>query len=57
MIEGASGENLPAEDLLREEISRLQGDGMRVKEIAEVLGEKYDYPKREIYRIALERHR
>ena len=57
VVEGASEKNSPAEDLLRAEIGQLQRDGMRVKEIAEVLGEKYDYSKKEIYRIALDRNR
>ncbi len=36
------------------EIRRLKRKGMRVKEIAELLGEKFSYPKREVYRLALE---
>jgi len=39
---------------LRQEIQRLQKEGIRVKEIAEILGEKFSYPKREIYRLVLE---
>lgn len=39
---------------LRAEIERLKREGMRVKEIAALLGEKFSYPKREIYRLALE---
>jgi 16S rRNA (cytidine1402-2'-O)-methyltransferase len=57
VIEGGSEANSPSEDTLREEIAKLQRDGMRIKEIAEVLGEKYDYAKKEIYRLALERSR
>ncbi len=38
---------------LRAEIQRLRGEGMRVKEIAEVLGEKFSIPKREVYRRVL----
>ena len=40
-------------DVLISEIRRLQKEGMRVKEIAEVLGEKFSFPKREVYRLAL----
>jgi len=39
---------------LRAEIERLKREGMRVKEIAALLGEKFSYPKREIYRLVLE---
>jgi 16S rRNA (cytidine1402-2'-O)-methyltransferase len=42
------------EELLRGEIERLKSEGMHVKEIAALLGEKFSYPKREIYRLALE---
>jgi len=42
-------------DVLSAEIQRLKEKGLRVKEIAEVLGEKFSCPKREIYRLALEK--
>jgi 16S rRNA (cytidine1402-2'-O)-methyltransferase len=54
VIEGGSDVNAASEDALRGEIARLKGEGMRVKEIAEVIGEKYGYSKREIYRLAME---
>ncbi len=38
---------------IRSEIQRLRAQGMRVKEIAEILGEKYSTSKREIYQLAL----
>ena len=38
---------------MKAEILELKGKGLRVKEIAEVLGEKFGYPKKEIYRLAL----
>ena len=38
---------------IRSEIQRLRTQGMRVKEIAEILGEKYSTSKREIYQLAL----
>jgi len=41
-------------ELLYAEIERLKREGMRVKEIAALLGEKFSYPKREIYRLVLE---
>ena len=38
---------------IKSEIQRLRAQGMRVKEIAEILGEKYSTSKREIYQLAL----
>ena len=40
---------------IRSEIQRLRAEGMRVKEIAEILGERYSMSKREVYRLTLER--
>jgi 16S rRNA (cytidine1402-2'-O)-methyltransferase len=54
VIEGRTGETSTSEEGLRAEIDKLKDDGTRVKEIAEILGEKYGYSKREIYRLALE---
>lgn len=54
VVGGAEKKPAPAEDLLRAEIRKLGKKGMRVKEIAEVLGEKFSYSKREVYRLALE---
>jgi 16S rRNA (cytidine1402-2'-O)-methyltransferase len=53
VIRGASGELTVTEEILKAEVERLKGNGLRVKEIAEVLGEKYGYSKKEIYRLAL----
>jgi 16S rRNA (cytidine1402-2'-O)-methyltransferase len=53
IINGASGGSGVSEDRLKAEILELKGKGLRVKEIAEVLGEKFGYPKKEIYRLAL----
>jgi 16S rRNA (cytidine1402-2'-O)-methyltransferase len=53
IISGSAGESLVTEDRLKAEISELHLRGMRIKEIAEVLGEKFGYPKKEIYRLAL----
>lgn len=54
IIEGCSDVKPPSEEALREEIAKLKGEGMRVKEIAEIIGEKYGYSKREIYQLAME---
>ncbi|MEX0806613.1 MAG: 16S rRNA (cytidine(1402)-2'-O)-methyltransferase [Candidatus Binatia bacterium] len=54
ILEGSSDENAISEVALRDEIGKLQRDGMRIKEMAEVLGEKYGYSKKEIYRLALQ---
>ena len=54
VVRGSEGQGPPADDLLMVEIRRLKRKGMRVKEIAELLGEKFSYPKREVYRLALE---
>ena len=53
MISGSAGAPRVNEDLLKAEILELKDQGLRVKEIAEVLGEKFGYPKKEIYRLAL----
>jgi 16S rRNA (cytidine1402-2'-O)-methyltransferase len=53
IVSGSAGESRVNEDLLQAEIRELKGKGLRVKEIAEVLGEKFGYPKKEIYRLAL----
>jgi 16S rRNA (cytidine1402-2'-O)-methyltransferase len=53
IISGSAGESRVNEDRLKAEIRELKGKGMRVKEIAEVLGEKFGYPKKDIYRLAL----
>jgi 16S rRNA (cytidine1402-2'-O)-methyltransferase len=54
VIHGSTGEPAASAALLREEIRSLQAKGLRVKEIADLLGAKYASPKREIYRMALE---
>jgi 16S rRNA (cytidine1402-2'-O)-methyltransferase len=53
IISGSTGESRMNEDLLKAEIRELKGQGLRHKEIAEVLGEKFGYAKKEIYRLAL----
>jgi 16S rRNA (cytidine1402-2'-O)-methyltransferase len=50
-------ENAISQEQIKAEISALKNSGLRVKEIAEVLGEKYGYSKKEIYRLALAQSR
>ncbi len=57
LISGSAGEQIPLEDLIRAEIEELLQKGLRVKEIAEVLGERFSYPKRDVYRLVLEKER
>lgn len=54
VIRGSAGESTVSEDHLKADIRRLKEQGMRVKEIAELLSERYGYSKKEIYRLALE---
>jgi 16S rRNA (cytidine1402-2'-O)-methyltransferase len=54
VVHGSTGEARVSEERLRTEIRRLKDEGMRVKEIAEVLGEQFGYSKKAIYRLALE---
>ncbi|MGE5304612.1 MAG: 16S rRNA (cytidine(1402)-2'-O)-methyltransferase [Alphaproteobacteria bacterium] len=53
VIAGATAEPTGAEEIMAE-IRKLKSDGMRVKEIAALLGEKYSVAKREVYRMVLE---
>jgi len=43
--------------VIKSEIEGLLQKGLRVKEIAEILGEKFAYPKKDIYRMVLEKDR
>lgn len=54
LVRGSLAEPAVSESVLNTEIRRLKNQGMRVKEIAEVLGERFGYSKREIYRLTLE---
>jgi len=54
IISGSAGESRVDENALKTEIRELKSRGLRVKEIAEVLGEKFGYPKKDIYRLALQ---
>jgi hypothetical protein len=53
VVHGSSGEGRISETQLRAEIDGLLGAKTAVKEIAELLGERYQIPKREVYRLAL----
>ncbi len=53
VVRGSRGEPPVAQGDLRAEISKLRADGVRVKEIAEILGEKYGASKKEIYHLAV----
>jgi 16S rRNA (cytidine1402-2'-O)-methyltransferase len=54
VIARSAGEKIPQEHLIEGEIKELLQKGLRVKEIAEILGEKFSYPKKDIYRMVLE---
>lgn len=54
VIRGASEHAETSLDGVRAEIAKLKADGMRVKEIAEMIGEKYGLAKRDVYRLALD---
>ncbi len=55
VVTGVEQESAPGEDRIKTEIQRLQRKGLRVKEIAEILGEKFSCSKREVYRLVLEK--
>jgi 16S rRNA (cytidine1402-2'-O)-methyltransferase len=54
VVRGFSGDAMVTERALKEQIRRLKSEGMHVKTIAEVLGERYGYPKKAIYRLTLD---
>lgn len=54
VVHGSMGKAQVSEQQLRAEIGRLSSVGTGVKEIAELLGERYALSKREVYRLALE---
>jgi 16S rRNA (cytidine1402-2'-O)-methyltransferase len=55
VVGGAAVETVPLEHSLEAEIDELRRKGLRVKEIAEILGEKFSYSKKDIYRMVLEK--
>ncbi len=57
VVRGAIGDRVSKRERdrdLRSEIKKLRKEGMRVKEIAELLGERFSLSKREVYRLVLE---
>jgi 16S rRNA (cytidine1402-2'-O)-methyltransferase len=54
-IAGFAGETSSFDAKIENEIANLLKQGLRVKEIAEILGEKFGYPKKDIYRMVLEK--
>jgi 16S rRNA (cytidine1402-2'-O)-methyltransferase len=54
LVSGFAGEPVVSEDVLKAEIEKLVQKGLRIKEIAEIVGERFSRSKREIYRLALE---
>ena len=54
VVHGSAGEAQVSEAQLTSEIKRLTDQKMGVKEISELLGERYGISKREVYRLALE---
>ena len=57
LVRGSDEPPAISQEQLKNEIDLLKGEGMRVKEIAQLLGERHAYSKKEIYRIALARNR
>ena len=54
MVHGATGEAQVSDEELYGTIRQLAGNGMGVKEIAELLGERYGLAKKEVYKLALD---
>ncbi len=54
VVHGATGEPPVSEEELKSEIRRMAAGGMRIKEISELIGERYHISKREVYRLALQ---
>lgn len=54
MVRGTSGEAQVSDEELHGTIRQLAGNGMGVKEIAELLGERYGLAKKEVYKVALD---
>jgi len=53
IVRGSEEPSEVSQEQLKNEIDMLRAGGMRIKEIAELLGERHAYSKKEIYRIAL----
>lgn len=56
-VAGFAGETSSIDAKIGNEIANLLKQGLRVKEIAEILGERFDYPKKDIYRMVLEKQK
>lgn len=54
VVRGCEGEPQVDKSLLVAEIRKLRAEGMRLKELSELLAERFSRPKKEIYRLALE---
>jgi len=54
LVRGARESTAISAERLKAEIGQLKAQGLRVKEIAEMLGEKYAVAKRDVYRLAIE---
>lgn len=54
VVRGFSGDVAVSESAMKDQIRRLRNEGMHVKAIAKVLGERYGYPKKAIYRLTLD---
>ena len=54
VVQGATGEAVISDAELQVTIRHLVGEGMGVKEIAELLGERYGLAKKHVYKLALE---
>jgi 16S rRNA (cytidine1402-2'-O)-methyltransferase len=54
VVHGATDESPISEEELISEIRRMAARGMRIKEISELIGERYHLSKREVYQIALQ---
>jgi len=54
VVRASSVQTEVSEAAVKAEIRRLKNDGMRVKDIADVLGQSFGYAKKEIYRMTLE---
>ena len=54
MVHGTSGEAQVSDEELHGTIRQLAGNGMGVKEIAELLGERYGLAKKDVYKLALD---
>jgi 16S rRNA (cytidine1402-2'-O)-methyltransferase len=54
VVQGAAGEAQVSDADLQAMIRQLAGDGMGVKAIAELLGERYGLAKKEVYKLTLD---